>query len=180
MIKNEENRINNFISIMGNVNIDNLFVRWLINNGFFTAPSSTKYHGAYEGGLYNHSKEVTLALVNLTKKLNLEWQSPRSPYVVGMFHDLCKIDSYNKIKDEKSIIFDYNTETYLTGHGDKSVVLLSTHMQLTEEEMMCIRYHMGAFCDKEEWSYYTRAVNKYPNVLYTHTADMIASQVNNI
>ena len=43
--------------------------------------------------------------------------------------------------------------------------------------MTCIRYHMGAFIDKEQWNDYTRAVEQYPNVLWTHTADMIASHV---
>jgi hypothetical protein len=50
-------------------------------------------------------------------------------------------------------------------------------MKLTPEEVMCIRWHMGAFDEKENWQYYSRAVNKYPNVLWTHTADMIASQI---
>ena len=45
---------------------------------------------------------------------------------------------------------------------------------------MCIRYHMGAFTDKKEWSFYTRAVQQYKNVLYTHTADMLASQVDGV
>lgn len=39
---------------------------------------------------------------------------------------------------------------------------------------------LGAFVDQEEWSYYTRAVKYYRNVLWTHVADMIASQVKGI
>jgi len=39
---------------------------------FFTAPASTKYHGAYEGGLFDHSYEVTLCLLELTKKMGAE------------------------------------------------------------------------------------------------------------
>lgn len=42
---------------------------------------------------------------------------------------------------------------------------------------MCIRYHMGAFTDKEEWQDYTRAIHRYPNVLWTHQADMIAAHI---
>nr|DAJ44414.1 MAG TPA: hypothetical protein [Caudoviricetes sp.] len=45
---------------------------------------------------------------------------------------------------------------------------------------MCIRYHMGAFCDKSEWNDYTRAVHKYTNVLWTHQADMLASHVEGV
>lgn len=42
---------------------------------------------------------------------------------------------------------------------------------------MCILYHMGAFTEKEHWGEFTNAVNRFPNVLWTHHADMIASQV---
>ena len=159
------------------------FREWLIENGFFTAPASTKYHGSYEGGLFDHCCNVAQVLVEMTKRENLEWQNERSPLIIGMFHDLCKIDSYEPIYDptrpDDAPTFKYNTDTLLTGHGDKSVMLISEHMQLTEEEVMCIRYHMGAFTDKEEWRYYTRAVNQYPNVLWTHQADMIASHIFN-
>lgn len=58
-------------------------------------------------------------------------------------------------------------------------MMITSHMQLTEEEVMCIRYHMGAYTDKSEWEYYGRAIEKYPNVLWTHTADMIASKIYN-
>ena len=34
---------------------------WLESTDFFTAPASTKYHGAYPGGLVDHSLNVYLA-----------------------------------------------------------------------------------------------------------------------
>lgn len=52
-----------------------------------------------------------------------------------------------------------------------------TNMARAEEEVMCIRYHMGAFTDSGEWNYYTRAIHKYPNVLWSHHADMIAAHI---
>lgn len=150
------------------------FRAYLIGNGFFTAPASTKYHGNYEGGLFDHSFTVTKFLEGLTKRNELKWQRAESPYIVGMFHDICKADQYRAVGDGE---WEYNADTLLKGHGDKSVMLLSTYMRLTEEEMLCIRYHMGAFTDKEEWNLYTRAVSLYPNVLWTHQADMLASHV---
>ena len=36
---------------------------------------------------------------------------------------------------------------------------------------------MGAFVDQKEWNDYTRAIHKYSNVLWTHTADMIAAHI---
>jgi HD superfamily phosphohydrolase YqeK len=161
----------------------------LVEGGFFVAPASTKYHGAYEGGLFDHSYEVMKQLERLTICNGLSWQNERSPYVVGMFHDLCKIDSYKHpatavIRDlvsEKTIYdpdaWEYNKNTPLKGHGDKSVMILSTLLTLTSEEVLCIRYHMGAFTDREEWSDYTNAIHIHENVLWTHHADMLASHV---
>ena len=42
---------------------------------------------------------------------------------------------------------------------------------------MCVLYHMGAFTDREHWREFTNAVQRFPNVLWTHHADMIASHV---
>lgn len=165
-------------------------MEYLMAYGFFTAPASTKYHGNYEGGLLNHSRMVTEYLLALTQANHLIWRKARSPFIVGMFHDLCKIDQYRHpvtghieefnggrtpIYDEQA--WEYNPDTLLKGHGDKSVMLLSQFYTLTDEEIMCIRYHMGAFTDKSEWNDYTRAVSQYPNVLWTHQADMLASHV---
>lgn len=73
--------------------------------------------------------------------------------------------------------WEYNNATLLPGHGDKSVMMLQQHIQLTDEELYCIRWHMGAFDDKENWNSYGRAVTNFPNVLYTHTADMVAARI---
>lgn len=113
----------------------------LKRQGFFNAPASAAHHGFHEGGLFEHSLNVTRSLVAITEKNGLSWMRPESPYIVGMFHDICKQD------------------------------------QFTMEEILCIRYHMGAFVDKSEWNDYTRAVHLYPNVLWTHTADMIAAHI---
>ena len=142
--------------------------------------------------MFDHSLSVAKHLVGLTERLELKWKDCRSPYLVGIFHDLRKIDLYrHPVKDtiyisgEKQSIFDelsweHNPNTLLKGHGDKSVMLLSQFYKLTEEEVLCIRYHMGAFTDKSEWNDYTRAVNLYPNVLWTHQADMLASHVEGV
>ena len=179
-------------------NIDELvfknqkFMNYLMNDGFFTAPASTKFHGAYEGGLYDHSRQVFMRLQDLTENLGLTWQRPESPFIVGMFHDLCKCDQYKIKSDIQEVIekypdmvnevtpeYEHNNNTLLKGHGAKSVMILSQFITLTEEEMLCIRYHMGAY-EKEEWAEFDLAIRKYPNVLMTHTADMLASKVDNI
>ena len=154
-----------------------------------TSPASVKYHGNHEGGLFDHSRAVAEALIDYTEKMGLEWQNPRSPWVIGQFHDLCKIDQYAKVVDVEGVLmfgedetkgekchFEHNKNLFLTGHGDKSIMLLSRWMTLTDEEILCIRYHMGAFVTAE-WDLYRAAIKKYPNVLWTHTADMYAATV---
>lgn len=152
--------------------ITQTFYDWLIDKGFTTAPASTKYHGAFGGGLYEHSCNVTRELLHLTDCLNLEWQREESPWIVGMFHDLCKIDAY-KLNE---FGWTHNEDSLIKGHGDKSVMLLSQFMWLTEEEIFCILYHMGAY-ETDNWKQFDLAIKKYPNVLYTHTADMLASKL---
>ena len=155
--------------------------------GFFTAPASTKYHGVYEGGLYDHSRAVMLRLFDITDKMELKWQRPESPFIIGMFHDLCKCDQYEKahvtkVLQEPDAPVDLGTEyvyspnLILKGHGEKSVMILSQFITLTEEEMLCIRYHMGAY-EKEEWNEFDMAAKKFETVLWTHQADQLASKI---
>lgn len=147
--------------------------------GFFTAPASTKYHGNYDGGLFDHSLEVGRRLVELTEKLGLTWERMESPYIVGMYHDLCKCDAY--IYDIETGKYIYNPDIIIPGHGEKSVIIAQKYMSLTDEEIACIRWHMGAYeKDPKMWDYYGRAIEQYPNVLYTHTADMIASRIKGV
>ncbi len=151
---------------------------WLDSNGFFTQAASTRFHGSYEGGLFDHSFSVMKNLKKLTGRLDLEWEREESPLIVGMFHDLCKIDQYERIDNGR---YKWVNDTEIKGHGDKSVILLSRLMPITEEEADCIRYHMGAFVeDKDEWKQYTDAMHKHPNVLWTHTADMMASHLDGV
>ena len=168
-------------SMLRNGTISQEFYDWLIDEGFKTAPASTKYHGAYDGGLYEHSCEVARQLLILTENLDLQWQRKESPMIVGMFHDLCKIDTYKTIQSQTvdgvpTSLIVYNEDQLLKGHGDKSVMLLSRFMTLTDEEILCIRYHMGAY-DTDNWQQYDMAIKSYPNVLWTHTADMLASKL---
>lgn len=147
----------------------------LCGMGYFKAPASTKYHSNYEGGLFDHSMAVFNAFISLSDGLTRKWERPESPFLIAFLHDLCKVDAY-KINDDGTI--EHANDCLLSGHGEKSVMMLhKLHLDFTEEEIACIRYHMGAFTDKEEWKYYTNAIHKYPNVLWTHTADIMATHL---
>ena len=178
-----DERLNDFIKLWkhyapeesDNLIIHNEKLMKYLKESFFTSPASTKYHGAYEGGLYDHSKQVFLRLQELTERNGLSWQRNESPFIVGMLHDICKCDQYIKTNEG----YQYNNNTLLKGHGSKSILILSQYINLTEEEMLCIRLHMGAY-EQDDWDMFDKAIKKYPNVLWTHTADMLASKVDDV
>lgn len=177
---------------------DRGLLQYLEAAGFYEAPASKGHHGAYKGALFDHSLQVAYELINLTDKLGLKWERKESPAIVGMLHDLCKIDAYILVNDEEVVEtqtltgekdrvkiitgqhYEWNRQQLLDGHGEKSCILALRYIDLTDEELMCIRYHMGAFEGEKKWEKYSAAVAKYPNVLYTHTADMIASQIKGV
>jgi HD superfamily phosphohydrolase YqeK len=183
--KTKADRIAEYEAFMGDDVFGVISSEELDKMGFFDAPASTTHHGNYEGGLFDHSLEVAKQLVDLTDKLGLKWKTINSPKVVGMYHDLCKCDAYIKTKDlrfnQYVDVFEYNKETTIDGHGDKSLIFAMPHIKLTDEEIHCIRWHMGAYeTDPKRWGFYGRAIAKYPNVLYTHVADMIASHIKGV
>ena len=178
--KTKADRIAEFMEIMSGglaVTHCEALRNYLDNMGFFEVPASTKYHGNYRGGLFDHSLAVTKNLLLLTERLGLKWERERSPYLVGMLHDICKCDQYVKQADGS---YTYQNDLPLCGHGDKSVILALQVEMLTMEEIMCIRWHMGAYDDSKVWNNLGAAIETYPNVLYTHTADMMASRIDGI
>ena len=173
---NKEDRIKVYRQFMPIVYTNRFFIDQIDKLGFFDAPASAKYHGAYEGGLFDHSFAVAKYLVELTEKLGLTWGDNRSPYIVGMFHDLCKCEFYEPKPDE--VGYNFKRELVIPGHGERSVIMLQSLIRLTDEELACIRWHMGAYeTDTRLWNCYGLAVKLYPNVLWTHTADMYVSKV---
>lgn len=156
------------------------FFPWeeLLASDFFKAPASTKYHGAYVGGLFDHSMNVANALCYFTgAQLSNPWMRPESPLLVGIFHDACKIGKYDLNTTNDGFIWAPSEDFAIYGgHGAESLIRVQQWIQLTQEEAMCIRFHMGAY-EKEDWEAFDKAIKKYPNVLWTHMADMAASKL---
>lgn len=166
-----------FVSDMESVGAGNLarsIVDKLTEMQFFHMPASKRYHGTEEGDLFQHSRNVATTLKGITERCGVEWANPRSPILVGYFHDLCKCDQYTWNVEESK--WDSRKDQLIKGHGDKSVMIASTLCKLTEEEMLCIRYHMGAY-NTDDWDEFDRAIRKHETVLWTHQADMIASKI---
>lgn len=163
----------------------------LEDTDFFRAPASTKWHAAYPGGLFDHSMNVTRQLLSFTKYRICEpWERKDSPIFIGMLHDVTKIGLYRQVQDmhpfkgeiEAFFIKDDRYTALSDVHGQDSLFKIEEMMEdfdtgLTIEEQQCIRYHMGAYQGKSDWPGYDGAIKAYPNVLWTHTADMFASKL---
>lgn len=68
-------------------------IDWLESTDFFEAPSSTKYHGAYPGGLCDHSLNVMDSIIMLNEQLETNIKDD-SMILVALLHDLCKTNYY--------------------------------------------------------------------------------------
>ena len=181
----------NFMKVDGMPIVSAQMMDWLTSQGFFKKPAAIKHHGNHTGGLFEHSMMVAQILVEMTQKFGIPWTRPESPYIVGMLHDVCKLDDYIDENTSDVVVMGsgspistcpkwaYNPAPMFKGHGDKPVMMLSQVMTLTEEEMLCIRFHMGAYVT-DDWDAFDRAIRKYQSVLFTHTADMYVSKVKDV
>lgn len=129
--------------------MDNL-IKYLEESDFFDAPASTKYHGNFPGGLAEHSLTVYKLLAKKNEQFSLGI-SDQTLKICGLLHDICKVDTY-KIgfkwtkPDEKIWVKEavYTVEdSFPAGHGEKSVFMLQRYIQLMDEEILAIRWHMG-------------------------------------
>ena len=154
---------------------------------FFTAPASTRFHGAYEGGLCEHSLNVYDCLCDYMQRDRVDGLyglhcSSETLAIVSLLHDVCKINcyrpSFRNVKDEHGVwqkVPSYEYDDALPyGHGEKSVYILSGFLRLTREEAFAIRFHMG-FSGTEEIRLVSDAFEKFPLAFALHTADMEAS-----
>jgi HD superfamily phosphohydrolase YqeK len=167
-------------------------IKFLEESDFFTAPASTKYHGSYEEGLSEHSLNVftTLSTKNDTYNLGLDKETIA---ITALLHDVCKINFYKKgiknVKEGKKINWKgqevdnwiekevWEVEDKLPfGHGEKSVIIVMRYIELTDLEIAMIRWHMGAFDNKDNLAL-QNAMNMWPQVVAMHTADLEASYI---
>lgn len=149
---------------------------WLKETDFFTAPASTRHHAAYEGGLFDHCMNMANALLRLRSMgVTPAWQRQESPIIVGLLHDATKFGLY----ENSNGVWVHNPDWAYASeiHGEDSMLKVKAHMKLTPEEEQCIRWHMGAYEGAHSWAKYDCVIREYPNVLWTHTADMIASKL---
>ena len=99
--------------------------------------------------------------------------------ITSLLHDICKVNYYkmdvrNVKKNGAWVQEPYYTvdDTIPYGHGEKSVMMISEYIKLTNEEKYSIRWHMGFTEPKESYNTLGQAFKKYPLALLLHEADL--------
>jgi HD superfamily phosphohydrolase YqeK len=134
----------------------NEFVAWLeTDTDFFTAPASTNFHSNFEGGLLFHSLSVMeFALVNFNyiAKIKPEYAYLKESVIIcSLFHDVSKIHTYKKeekfTKNKEGKWAKYMAysvdDKFPMQHGPKSAHYISKFINLSEQEICAIVWHMG-------------------------------------
>lgn len=158
-------------------------LNWLQKADFFTAPASTRYHGAYAGGLCEHSLDVWNYAQKLAP-LSPVKLSPESLCIASLFHDVCKVNFYTVTKRNQRIdgvwkeveSYAIDERFHFGGHGSKSVFIVQHFMQLKNDEAVAINCHMG-FSDANSSTVrdVSAAYSAYPLAWIIHVADEAAT-----
>ncbi|NLL56254.1 MAG: hydrolase [Clostridiales bacterium] len=166
-------------------------LNYIESSDFFTAPASTRFHSAFEGGLCEHSVKAYYRFMQLLEneyegdfeeKLNISYESVA---IIALLHDICKVGFYKmEFRNVKNEYGEWDKKPYYTiddslpyGHGEKSVYMISGFMRLKREEAMAINWHMGGFDTRVLGGSYglSDAFYKYPVALLFHIADVQAT-----
>lgn len=170
-------------------------IQKLDSMGFFSTPASSNNHLNVEGGLLQHSMNVYKMAKLIREQLLLvqpELQvKEESVIIASLLHDVCKADVYKLGKKwrkdeqgrwEQYDAYELDYSNFPMGHGEKSVMmLLMCGLRLEQDELLAIRWHMGAwnlaFQNFEDKNCLSAAANKYPLVTIIQTADNLSSHV---
>ena len=171
----------------------------LENSDFYFAPASTKYHGAYKGGLCEHSLNVYDNLVKLDEMKGSQIDS-NVLKIVALFHDISKMNLYETYfqnkkeyhaggsKHDEGGAYDWKAVTaykvreasdrFIFGnHEQTSEFMLRTYCPLSYEESIAILHHHAGMSWDSAQDNITEVYNRYTLATLLHLADMLACYV---
>ena len=188
-----------FLELLRSTNRDGIedVITDLESLGFFTAPASAGHHLNVEGGLVLHSLNTCKAALAVWESLkplepSLENEVKKDSVVIAsLLHDICKSDIYQRtVKKRKNHLgqwedcegYKVSYKDFPMGHGEKSVILLlCSGLDLSDDEMLAIRWHMGAWGinmnSYEDERCYDTARALYPLVTIIQAADGLAASI---
>lgn len=199
MNTNQKANKEEFINLLRSTGRDGVeyVIEDLEKQGFFEAPASASHHLNCAGGLVTHSLNTCKAALMVWEHLNeLDETIHRevrreSVILAALLHDVCKSDIYKRtILKRKTAIgtwedaegYKVSYKNFPMGHGEKSVILLlCSGLELHDDEMLAIRWHMGAFGlnlnSYEDTRNYDTAKKLYPLVTIIQCADGLAASI---
>lgn len=147
--------------------------KWLNESDFFYAPASTRHHGNFKGGLAAHSYEIYKEFDRQVD--NYQLPVPKdSRILASLLHDACKVNLYveHTLKGgKKSEAKPYKIEdSFPFGHGERSAIIAQRYLDLTPQEAMLIRWHMGPY-DKSFEDYKETIEKTHPECILFHHID---------
>lgn len=165
--------------------------------GFYEAPASAGHHLNVAGGLVQHSINTCKAALAVYEGMQaleptLSGEVKRESVILAsLLHDVCKSDIYfRSVKRRKTRLgtwedsegYRISYKNFPMGHGEKSVILLlCSGLALNDDEMLAIRWHMGAFGlnqnSYEDERCYDTARTLYPLVSIIQVADSLAAAI---
>lgn len=173
-----------FLLLCGMVYRDGMddLIEWLTGTDFFTAPASTRFHGAHEGGLCEHCLDVYDMAKKIMRGFEIDIDS-QSLIITTLFHDLCKVNYYKLDKRNQKVEGVWQEVPYYTvdeqerfgGHGSKSMFLVQHFVKLSIEEASAISNHMGAFPGGDAVRDSSTAYSNNPLAWVLHVADEAAT-----
>lgn len=195
-IKEKRERFCSLLRQTGRENVEYV-IEDLESFGFFEAPASVRNHYNHPGGLLEHSLNVydmamTLREGIIKMRPDMEAALPVNSVILStLLHDTCKSNIYRRVtRKRKNEIgmweevqeYEVDYSGLPIGHGEKSVVmLLRMGLDLEDEEILAIRWHMGAWdVDRhsvEEEKSYREAQRQSPLVALVHSTDTLAAQI---
>lgn len=169
----------------------------LEEQGFFEAPASAGHHLNVAGGLVKHSLNSCHAALAVWEGMSkIETSLPSevtrdSIIIASLLHDVCKTDIYYRsVRKRKNSLgqwedsegYKITYKSFPMGHGEKSVVMvLLSGLELSDAEMLAIRWHMGAWGvnqnSYEDCKNYDAARKLYPLVSIVQAGDSLAASL---
>ena len=170
----------------------------LEEQGFFKAPASAGHHLNVEGGLALHSLNTGKAALMVWEGMkqldpSVEREVKRDHVIIAsLLNDVCKTDIYKRAmrrqRNPATGVYEdvegwkVSYRKFPMGHGEKSVInLLCSGLELYDDEMLAIRWHMGAWGinmnSYEDQRCYDTARTLYPLCTIVGVADGLAAGI---
>ena len=183
-------RFENLLLATGREGMSDL-LKFINDSDFYSAPASSRFHGAHQGGLLEHSLQVNKDMMVIYNAFSERGRlkdgqiNLHSIIIASLLHDICKVDFYKQdVRNVKNNgvweqVPYYTIDDKLPlGHGEKSVMILQQYIELTTDEIYAIRWHMAGFDDAAK-SYagglqLSAALDRCPLLVMLHMADLAA------